>query len=188
MTLQLAAPTRRRFTVDEYHQMAKVGILGEDERVELIDGEIVVMSPIGRKHANRVRRIIRLFSDLTGQAAILDVQNPVELGEHSEPQPDVVLLRPRPDFYETPPTAADILLLVEVSDTTAQYDRSEKVPLYARSGVPEVWLADLPQDVLLVYRDPTPDGYRTIRVAQRGEQIAALAFPDRPIAVADILG
>jgi Uma2 family endonuclease len=186
MTLQL---TKRRFTVGEYHQMAQAGILTEDDRVELIDGEIVEMTPIGGPHAGCVNRLTRLFSQGLGDAAVVSVQNPVHLDEHTEPQPDVALLHPRPDFYASAhPTPEDILLLVEVAETSAELDRRVKVPLYARSGIPELWLVDLTQETIAVYRDPTPDGYRTSWTVRRGDRLAPLAFPDREFAVADILG
>jgi Uma2 family endonuclease len=169
--------------------MAKTGILGEDERIELIDGEILVMAPIGEKHVGCVRRCIRTFTSRIGTAAIIDVQDPLQLAGRGEPQPDVTLLRPDAEMLgNVIPTAGDVLLLVEVADTTLQYDRQVKAPLYAQSGIPELWIADLEHDLIEVHRDPTSDGYRTIRIARRGEQIAPVAFPDRPIAVADILG
>ncbi len=182
-------PTRRRFTVAEYHQMAEAGILGEDDRVELIEGEIVEMAPIGRRHAGRVARLDRMFQRLTGDESVVWVQNPVRLGEHSEPQPDLALLRPRADFYASDlPTPSDVFLLVEVAETTVELDRRLKTPLYARSGIPELWLVDLDQETLTVYRDPTASGYKTVRVLRRGESIAPGSFPDRPLAVDDILG
>ena len=186
MTVQL---TKRRFTVSEYHQMAHVGILTEDDRVELIDGEIVVMTPIGHRHAASVNRCNRLLSRCVEDAAVVSIQNPVRLDEHNEPQPDVALLRPRPDFYASGhPTPADVLLIIEVADTSVEADRQVKLPLYARGGIPEAWLVDLQLDVITIYRDPTPDGYRTSWTVGRGEWIAPLAFPKCTIAVTDILG
>lgn len=186
----MAVPVRaRRFTVDEFEQMARAGILGEDDHVELIEGEIIEMAPIGRKHPSRVRRIIRRFARVIGTAAILDVQNPLNLGERSEPQPDVVVLRSRADFYDAfHPTALDVLLLIEVADTSLDYDLAIKVPLYARAGIVEVWLVDLEHDVVVLYRDPSPEGYRIRRSVHRGDQIFPLAFPDAAIPVEDLLG
>ena len=178
----------RRFTVTEYHQMAQAGILGEDDRVELIEGEIVEMTPIGARHAECVDRLADTFIRAFGGAARVRVQNPVGLGERSEPQPDVALVRRKPGFYASGhPTPGDVLLLVEVADSSADPDRRVKVPLYARSGIHEVWLVDLEQDTITIYRDPTPDGYRNARVARRGDELAPAAFPDRALAVADIL-
>jgi Uma2 family endonuclease len=181
--------TRRRFTVSEYDRMAEAGILTEDDRVELIDGDIVEMAPIGQRHAGMVNRTTNLFVRSFADDAITAVQNPVRLGEHSEPQPDVALLRHRPDFYASAhPTPADVLLLVEVAETSVASDRQVKIPLYARSGIPEVWLVDLDQGTITVYREPSASGYGTVFTVRRGETLAPLAFPDRPVAAADILG
>ena len=182
-------PTRRRFTVAEYYRMAKAGILTEDDRVELIDGEILEMAPIGGRHAACVIRLDRLFQHLVGDAAVISVQNPVRLSEHAEPQPDLLLLRPRPDFYASGhPTPADVLLLVEVAETSSRYDRRVKMPLYARSGIPECWLVELDQATITVYRDPTPSGYGIVQTVRSGEKLRPLAFPDLELAVTDILG
>ncbi len=179
---------RRRFTVEEYHWIARVGILREDDRVELIDGEVLEMTPIGRRHASCIARLDHILGHELGDAAVIWPRNPIRLSDYSEPQPDLTLLRPRPDFYSTvEPSPSDVLLLIEVSDTTVEYDRRVKVPLYARHSVPEVWLVDLEQDTITVYRDPNADGYRTVRVVRRGEAVAPSAFPDRPLAVSDIL-
>jgi Uma2 family endonuclease len=169
--------------------MGKAGILTEDDRVELIEGEIVQMPPIGSPHASGVRRVTRLFYVGLGDAAVVSVQDPLRLSNESEPVPDVILLRPRPDFYAAGhPTAADVLLLVEVSDTTLAYDLRRKVPLYAREGVPEVWVVDLNGQRILVYRDPSPTGYQMSLILQRGDHLAPLAFPDLDFAINDILG
>ena len=182
-------PTKRRFTVAEYDQMAQADILSEDDRVELIDGEILEMTPIGRRHAGCVDCLAHLFYRSLGQAAQIRVQGPVRLSERSEPQPDIAVLRPRLDFYRLGhPTPEDVLLLVEVAETSAEGDRRVKAPLYARSDIREFWLVDLEEDVIFVYRDPTPTGYRTVRGARRGERLAPLAFPAEEFAVADILG
>lgn len=179
---------RRRFTVAEYHQMAQAGILGEDDRVELIEGEIVEMPPIGDRHAGCVNRLNERFFRTFADVAIVAVQNPVRLDEHNEPQPDLALLHRRADFYASGhPAPPDVFLLVEVADTSAELDRRVKIPLYARNGIPEVWLIDLQQGTLTVYRDPAPDGYRTAHELHRGDSIAPAAFPDRALAVADLL-
>jgi Uma2 family endonuclease len=186
----MAAPiTRRRFTVEEYHRMAEAGILGEDDRLELVDGEIVEMAPIGRRHYGRVNRISHLFHRLFGDSVVVHVQNPIVLSEIDQPQPDIALLRWRADYYaDVDASAGDALLLVEVADSSLLYDRQVKVPLYARHGIPELWLADLTQSLLMLYRDPTPDGYLTVQVLRIGDHIVPLAFPDVSIPVADILG
>ncbi|MBI4320141.1 MAG: Uma2 family endonuclease [Chloroflexi bacterium] len=180
---------RRRFTVEEYHRMAEAGILGEDDRVELIEGEITEMTPIGRLHAATVRRLNKLFISTFGSDAVIGVQDPVILDEYSEPQPDIELLRPKADFYASGhPTPADVFLLVEVAYSSADPDRRVKAPLYARKGIAEFWLVDLEQETITVYRDPSADGYRTARVFRSGERIFSAAFPDRSLAAEDILG
>jgi len=169
--------------------MGEVGIIDEDERVELIEGEIVLMSPIGRKHIVRVIQLTRLFSRIFENIAWVSVQNTLRLSDDTEPQPDFAILRERPDRYEDDlPTAADALLVIEISDTSLSYDRAVKVPLYARFGVPEVWIVDVAQSSIHIYRGPTPGGYKTIVIAHRGESIALAAFPDREIAVTEIVG
>lgn len=179
---------RRRFTVDEYEQMGRAGILGEDDRVELINGEIIEMTPIGHRHAVCVKRLTREFYRIFDDVAVISVQDPVHLGEYSEPQPDLALVNPPADSYLLRhPGPEDILLIVEVADTTAESDRRVKVPLYARTGVREVWLVDLEQETVTIYLDPTLSGYRTARVAPREESLAPSAFPDRLLAVTDIL-
>src|SRR6266496_1101040 len=131
-----AKPTRRQFTVAEYYRMGKAGILTEDDRVELIEGEIIQVPPIGVPHASHVDRLLRLFASTLLAVAHISVQNPLRLSVRSEPVPDLMLLRLRPDLYSgAGPTAADVLLLVEVSDTTLSYDLQIKLPLYARHGV-----------------------------------------------------
>lgn len=186
MSVQLL---RRLFTVEEYNRMVDVGILTKSDRVELIRGEIVQMSPIGRRHAASVRRLGAILFEKLSQRAIVDTQNPVELGDRSEPQPDITLLRPRLDFYASGhPQAPDILLLIEVADTTVETDRSIKIPLYAEDGIIEVWLVDLNQQCIEVYREPTSTGYQNIRKFQRGQTLSIQAFPDVEITVDEALG
>jgi len=180
---------RRRFSVEEYYLMAKAGILTEDDRVELIEGEIVEMSPIGSRHAACVKRLNRLLSQQVGSRALVSAQNPVRLGEHSEPQPDITLLRPRADFYSTAhPGPADVLLLMEVADTSIEYDREVKVPLYAQAGIGEVWLVDLVAESIEVYQNPAPEGYRQTRVVRLEERLAPEALPDLELSARGILG
>ncbi len=180
---------RRKFTVEQYHQMVEAGILTEDDRVELIRGEIVEMSPVGRRHAACVNRLNGLFNQRLAQAVIVGVQNPVELVNNSEPQPDLALLQPRADFYEAGhPQAEDILLLVEVADTTVEYDREVKIPLYAEDGITEVWLVDINGQCLEVYRQPSPNGYQIIQKYYRGQTVTIEAFSDVSFTVDEVLG
>jgi Uma2 family endonuclease len=185
----MAEPLRKLFTRDEYYAMAEAGILKPEDRVELIEGEIYYMTPIGNPHAGCVNRLVRWFSVLTAaDRAVLSPQNPVNLTDISEPQPDVTLLRPREDFYgDGHPTPADVLLLVEVADSSIGFDRHTKIPLYARCGIPEAWLVDINKQILEVHRNPTPSGYRSIQSFRRGDRIAPQAFPDFEIAVESIL-
>lgn len=180
----------RRFTVDEYYEMARAGILTEDDRVELIQGEIVEMTPIGRAHAGRVDRLTQFFLTHFGDVAQIRIQNPIRLDEHNEPQPDLALLRPRPDFYEESghPTPPDIFLLIEVAQTSAERDHQAKIPLYARAGIVESWVMNLETGTITVYRDPSEAGYRTVRVVRRDEALAPVVFPDREFSAGDILG
>ncbi|MBD1863795.1 MULTISPECIES: Uma2 family endonuclease [Trichocoleus] len=180
---------RRQFTVAQYHQMVEAGILTEDDRVELLEGEIIEMSPIGRRHAACVDRLNRLFSDRLRERAIVRVQNPVELSDRSEPQPDIALLKPRPDFYEAGhPQPQDILLLVEVADTTVEFDREIKIPLYAKSGVREVWLVDLNQNAIAIYREPSLSVYGQVEELRQGQELTVQAFTDGSFAVDEVLG
>ncbi len=186
MTVQVS---RRRFTVDEYHRMLEAGILTEDDRVELIEGEIVEMTPIGPRHAACVDRLNALLTARAGGRAVVRVQNPIRLGEHSEPQPDLALVRFRPDYYAGGhPEPGDILLIIEVVETSADYDRQVKLPLYARGRIREVWLVDLAGEAIEVYREPAPAGYREVRRAGRGEVLAPEAFPELTMTADDILG
>lgn len=186
MSVQLL---RRKFTVEQYHKMAESGILTENDRVELIQGEVIEMSPIGRRHASCVARLTRLFTLRLGETAIVWPQNPIELDDTSEPQPDLTLLQPRPDFYESGhPQPEDIFLIVEVADTTAKSDREVKIPLYAKDNIAEVWLVDINQQCLEVYRQPSPTGYQNVQTFHRGQTIAIQAFPDIEIMVDEVLG
>jgi len=179
---------RRHFTAGEYHRMAQAGILHEDDRVELIEGEIVEMAPIGSRHAACVIRLTQLFSQYSGEVFLVNVHNPISLSEHSEPQPDVTLLRPRSDYYaDSHPGPEDILLVIEVCDTCADYDRGVKVPLYGRSGIGEVWLVDLAGESIEVYRSPNPEGYDQVQRIQLGQPLGPEALPDLVVGAADIL-
>ena len=181
--------TKKLFTVDEYHRMGEAGIFGPEERVELIEGEILQMSPIGIRHAACVNRANKLLITRLQDRAIVSIQNPVTLDKYSEPQPDILILKPRDDFYVTTGhRPSDVLLMIEVSDSTLRYDTRRKVPLYAATGIPEVWVEDLKNDVILVYRELSGKTFQTTFERRSGETIASLAFPDVPFAVNDLLG
>ncbi len=179
---------RGPFTVDMYQRLPALGLLREDARVELIDGQVVEMSPIGDRHANCVRRLNRAFSQHLADVAIIDVQNTLVLGRHDAPQPDLTVLKPRADAYPKHPRPPDTLLVIEVADTTLAYDRDVKIPLYARADIPEVWLVNLPADRIEVYRQPGAGRYASVRVVSRGETLSPQHFPNAGFAATDILG
>ena len=175
---------RRKFTVREYHLMAEAGVFADGDRVELVNGEIINMSPVGTRHAACVKQLNRRLSRIPEERAIVGIQDPIQLSDGSEPQPDVVLLKFREDYYETAhPTPSDILLLIEVSDSTIEYDRTVKLPLYAKAGIREVWIVDLMEDCIEIYRQPTADGYEFVQTALGGQTISTLAFPEFEIDV-----
>ena len=183
------AVQRYRFTVDQYHQMGDAGILSPDCRVELIDGEIFEMSPIDPWHAGVVNWLNHRFVTGLGGRAVVHVQNPTIVDRRSEPQPDLMLLKPRDDFYRTAhPTPDDALLVVEVAHTSLAHDRRRKLPLYARTGVSEVWIVNRRADAVDVFRGPSPQGYRDQFRCGRGESLAPSVFPDLRLSVHDILG
>src|SRR5262245_26426004 len=140
---------RKRFTVDDYYRMAEAGILKHTDRVELIEGEIVEMSPIGARHAMAVNRLNMIFARGLGDKIVVGVRNAAHMDRYNEPQPDIVLIRPREGFYGTShPNPEDVVLLIEVSETTLRFDRTVKLPIYARNGIREVWIVDLKNDVI----------------------------------------
>jgi Uma2 family endonuclease len=154
--------SKKRFTVDEYYRMAEAGILRAEDRVELIDGEIIQMSPIGQRHMSRVNRATSLFIKAFGDKAVVSPQNPVQLSDWTEPQPDIVVFKARSDFYESKkPTARDVLFVMEISDTTVRYDMEIKLPHFAAALIPEVWIQDITADILHVFREPQGNTYVT---------------------------
>ena len=184
-----ARPARRLFTADEYVRMAETGILGSEERVELLNGEIWQMAPIGSKHFACVNSFNAWFVPALIGRAIVSVQNPIRLSSGSMPQPDLVLMRPRPDRYANGlPGPEEIFLVVEVSDTTLRYDRDRKLPLYAAAGIPEVWIANLEAGSVLIGRDPSRAGYRRVETVTREGVLSPAAFPDLAMPIGDILG
>ena len=177
-----------RFTVDDYYAMAEAGILTHDERVELINGEIIEMSPIGDRHAYSVDEIIDLFFAQLRSRARVRCQNPVRLDGLREIQPDIAILRLRDGLYSTGhPGPADVFLLIEVSDSTLAYDRNVKLPMYANAGIPEIWIVNIPNGVVEVYMDPTAGEYRTRRVFRSEETVSPSAFPDISLPVSRIV-
>ncbi len=182
---------KRLITASEFTQMCEAGVFREDDRLELIEGEIIEMSPIGKRHAAAVRRLINLLARQLGEdEALVDAQDPVVLGDISEPQPDLTLLRPSPDFYASEhPRPGDILLLIEVADTSLAYDREVKVPIYARYGVPEVWVADLGGAAVEVYRQPVADGYsRVERLDDPEAVVSPRLLPQLRLRVRSLVG
>src|SRR5262245_16999257 len=180
---------RRRFTADDYQRMGEAGILRAEDRVELVDGEIVSMTPIGPRHMACVDRATRVFVTAMGDAAIVRVQGSVRLDLYSEPEPDIVLLEPRQDYYATRMAGpADILLLLEVAESSIDIDRDVKLKLYARSGVHEYWILDLNEDVLTCFDEPAGDAYERVRHYQHGQSVAPLLLPGCMVAVDDLLG
>ncbi len=175
---------RRRFTVEEFHVMGRAGILKPEDRVELIEGEIIQMSPIWSRHAACVDRLNRLLDRSVGDRAIVRVQNPLQIEGHSEPQPDLMLLKPKSDFYASGhPGPADVLLLIEVASTSAESGLEAKLKLYARAGIAEVWVLDLERGRIEVRRDPRGDEYLAVRDYPRGSAASPAAFPDIQVSV-----
>ena len=169
--------------------MGETGVLRPDTRVELLDGSIIDMSPIGPLHGGSVKRLIRLFSRLSAGRWLVSAQDPVHLGEFSEPQPDLMLLKPADDDYTSRhPRPEDVYLLVEVADVSLDFDRNEKLPAYGRAGIPEVWILNLGAKALEVYREPHFSGYGSQRTLRAGDTAAPLAFPDGSVQVAELLG
>jgi Uma2 family endonuclease len=177
-----------QFTVADYHRMLETGVLNEDSRVELLNGEILKMSPIGPRHAACVDRLSEQLRDQVKKIAIVRVQNPVGLDNYSEPEPDVTLLKRREDYYvNTHPQPDDIFLVVEVSDTTLERDRQTKLPLYAQTGIRELWLIDLPNDRIEIHSSPHNGVYQEVRIVQRGQKVVSKALPHLKLEADDLL-
>jgi len=177
------------FTVDTYHRLAELGILDEDDRVELLDGQIVEMTPIGGAHAACVIRLNTLLARRSHRDTGVSMQNPVVLAERWEPQPDIAVLR-RPGGFGGAwlPGPQDVLLVIEVADTSLERDRDVKIPRYAAAGISEAWLVDLAGDAVIVYREPGPDGYGEHVTVSRAETLRPLLLPGLAIGVDEILG
>src|ERR1043165_8204268 len=186
MSVEIA---RHSFTVDEFERMGAAGIFHPDDRLELIEGEIVEMPPIGSSHAACVKFLSALLQRLFGGTLIVSTQDPIRLDDFSEPQPDVALLRWRDDFYRhAHPTPADVLLVVEVADTTVESDRQVKMPLYARAGIREMWLVNIPGERIEVYSDPEGETYRQVRRFGRGRRARSQTLERFGVGVGEVLG
>jgi Uma2 family endonuclease len=183
MTVQLlepiANPHKFLLTTDQYHLMHEAGVFQDGDRLELVNGEIQTMSPIGRKHVACIIRLVKLFEKKLGDRVMVSAQNSVRLDNHAEPQPDIAILKWRDDFYhEALPTPDDILLIIEVADSSIDYDRHVKAPLYAAAGIPEMWLFDVNQKIIEGYSQPSSNGYKLLRRYDEGDHLSILAFPD----------
>jgi Uma2 family endonuclease len=189
MSAIIAALPHRKFTVDEYHNFIELGVFKPEERIELWEGEFVEMSPIGKRHAGCIDAVAEMLKDFLNKQVIVRTQNPIVLNDFSEPQPDVCLLKRRADFYRSVnATAADVLLAMEVSDTTIKYDREIKFPRYAENGIAEAWLIDLENDRVEIHTQPTVNGYKLVKILHRGDIAESTIFEEIKIAVNDILG
>jgi len=184
MSAVLEHPQRHAVSSEEYLRMGEAGVFAPEARLELIEGEIIEMAPIGSPHAGMVNTLVWFFSRAVGDLAVISVQNPLIVGDRSVLQPDLALLKPRADRYsKSHPTAADALLVVEVAETTLSFDLGTKIPLYARSGVPEAWVVDLQERVLRVFRDPSASGYRTSFTAAGDGSVSVLLLPAIAVAL-----
>jgi len=177
------------FSVAEFERMGEAGVFTKDARLELIEGEIIEMSPIGSRHAACVNFLSRFLNRTVGHIALVSTQNPIRLNDFSEPEPDLALLRLRDDFYrDAHPTPADVLLIIEVADTTLAYDRQVKVPLYAKAGVAEVWIINLTDEQIEVCTELTEGAYQARVNFRRGDEARAHTIPDLAVSVAEVLG
>jgi Uma2 family endonuclease len=178
---------RRRFTVDEYYRMAETGILSPDERVELIEGEIIEMAAIGPRHAMCVDRIDEVMREKLGRTVHIRAQNPIRLSNITEPQPDITIAR-RADYSTHHPVGEDVFLAIEVSDSTLEKDRTLKQKAYANANIPEFWIVNLPEDVVEVYRNPVGDAYQDIKRVSREDTISPHLLPNLTLTGEEILG
>lgn len=180
---------QRLFDTREYHLMIEIGIIREGDRVELVGGEILEMAAMGSKHYGCIAKLNALLTETLGRTVVVAIQGPVRLPDSSEPEPDVALLKPRDDFYARAlPTPEDTLLVVEVSDTTLRYDREVKLPLYARAGIPEVWIVNLPAATVETHSRPVTGKYREMTRAKSEERLKSKTLPALELAVDDVLG
>lgn len=187
MSAILEYPQKHPISAEEYLRMGEAGVFAPEARLELIEGEIVEMAPIEPPHAGRVNRLNRLFGQRAGDKAIVSVQNPVIISDRSVPQPDLALLKPRADYYaDSHPKASDVYLVVEVADTTLRFDFGTKVPLYARCGITEVWIVDVNERVIHVFREPSAAGYGASLTVKPGQSVACVAVPEASLDVGEL--
>jgi Uma2 family endonuclease len=180
---------KRVFNVNEYHLMSEAGILSDGDRVELIEGEIINLSPVGKSHAACVKRLNSVLNRKAGDAITISVQDPIQLDKYSEPQPDIALLKPRADFYaQQLPAVEDVLLIIEVADSSVEYDRNVKLPLSAKAGIFEIWLANLREDQIEACSQPVNGVYQNTRIIKRGDALSPAALPSLVLSVDEILG
>ena len=183
----MLAPLEHRFSVRDYYRIAETGVLHPERRTELLNGKIIDMSPIGPFHGSVVNRLNRLYTLKAGDRWIVSTQNPIHLDDHSEPQPDLALLKPSPDEYANGHAQPeDVLLLVEISDSSLDYDREEKLPIYGRAGIAEVWIVNLNDQTIEVNREPNFTGYGVKTILRAGGKVAPQGFPDAVIMVAEL--
>lgn len=186
---EVPAIARKKFRVDEVYKMMEIGILPEESGWELINGEIIRRMTIGSKHASTVKKLNRIFTNLLGERAIISVQDPIHIDEHNEPEPDVALLKPRDDFYaESHPTPQDVLLLIEVSGSTIEFDRETKKTLYAEAGIEEFWLVNLKEQTIETYSQPKNGNYRLAQILEKGETVNSKTIENLKLEVEEILG
>lgn len=179
---------RLRFTVDDYYRMIDLGMLKDVERAEIIEGELIKQMPIGNRHATCVKKLAELLRDELGKSVTYSIQDPIWLDEFNEPQPDAALLKRRDDFYGgKKPMAEDALLLIEVSDSTLDYDRNRKIPLYAKHEIPEVWLINLLNGTIEIHSQPRDYSFSFVKILRRGEIIQSIVLPDLSLSVDKIL-
>lgn len=184
-----ALPARRPFNLTEYYKLLESGVLTEDDRVELIDGEIITMCPIDPRHAASVKRLIAFLNRKIGRLAIIGAQDPIHLNQFSAPQPDISILKYRDDFYASGhPEPEDILVAIEVADSSVNYDRQVKFPRYAQAGIPEAWLVDLVNDRIEVHALPNEGVYQEVRIVLRHQKVISRILPQLKLKADDILG
>jgi Uma2 family endonuclease len=181
--------SRRRITVDDYYRMTEVGLLARDARVELIDGEIVDMAPIGSRHGGTETQLMELLSETVGSRALVREQQPLRLGDCSEPQPDVCVVKRRQDYYKgAHPTPEDTLLIVEICETSLSRDLRRKIPLYARHDIPEVWIVDLKGAQIHFFRSPEGEAYTQVSADEAPGVVSLTMLPDAAIDLSAVFG